>query len=93
MLTVTRNKMQLIHLICQDIISHKEDFKQHKILLTGSDSLLVEIDRGVIIKRHDMRTTREEGDTMLVQQVAWVTAKKVLVVAADMDIVVLLLHF
>lgn len=93
MLNVTRNKMQLIHLICEDIVSHKEDFKQHKIVLTGSDSLLVEIDRGVIIKRQDMRTTREEGDTMLVHQVAWVTAKKVLVVAADIDSFVFLLHF
>ncbi|KAJ8050094.1 hypothetical protein HOLleu_03162 [Holothuria leucospilota] len=66
MLTVTRNKMQLIHPICKDIVSHKEDFKQHKIVLTGSDSFLVEIDHGVIIKRQDMRATREEADTILV---------------------------
>ena len=48
---------------------------------------------GVIIKHQDMKTTQEEADTMIVQQVAEVKAKKVLVVADDTDIVVLLLHF
>ncbi|PIK51925.1 hypothetical protein BSL78_11180 [Apostichopus japonicus] len=36
MLTVTRNKMQLINLICEDMASHKDDFTQHKLVLTGS---------------------------------------------------------
>jgi len=40
-----------------------------------------------------MKTTQEEADTMIVQQVAEVKAKKVLVVADDTDIFVLLLHF
>ncbi len=48
---------------------------------------------GVIIKRQDMKSTQEEADTMIVQQVADVKANKVLVVADDTDIFVLLLHF
>ena len=92
MLTVTRNKVQLIDLICEDMAFHKDDFSQHKLVLTGSDAVPVEINRGVIIKRH-MKTTQEEADTMIVQQVAEVKAKKVLVVADDTDIFVLLLHF
>ena len=52
----------------------------------------VEINRGVIIKYHDMKTTHVEADTMIVQQVAEVNAKKVLAVADDTDIFVLLLH-
>ena len=39
-----------------------------------------------------MKTTQEEADTMIVQQVAEVKAKKVLVVADNTDIFVLLLH-
>ena len=48
--------------------------------------------RGVIIKRQYMKTTQEEADTTIVQQVAEVKAKKVLVVADDTDIFVLQLH-
>ena len=92
-LTVTRNKVQLIDLICEDMAFHKDDFSQHKLVLTGSDPVPVEINRGVIVKRQDMTTTQEEADTMIVQQVAEVKAKKVLVVADDTDIFVLLLHF
>ena len=55
----------------------------------------VVINRGVIMKRQYMKMTQEEADTMIVQQVAEVKAKKVLVVADDTDIavLVLLLHF
>ena len=48
--------------------------------------------RGVVIKRQYMKTTQDEADTTIVQQVAEVKAKKVLVVAGDTDIFVLLLH-
>ena len=92
MLTVTRNKVQLIDLICEDMAFHKEYFSQHKLVLTGSDPVPVEINSGVIIKRQDMKTTQEEADTMIVQQVAEVKAKIVPVVADDTDIFVLLLH-
>ena len=93
MLTVTRNKVQLIDLMCEDMAFHKDYFSQHKLVLPGSDPVHVEINRGVIIKRKDMKITQEEADTMIVQQVAEVKAKHVLVVADDTDIVVILLHF
>ena len=93
MLTVTRNKVQLIDLMCEDTAFHKDYVSQHKLVLTGSDPVQLEINRGVIIKCHDMKTTQEETDTMIVQQVAELKATKVLVVADDTDIVVLLLHF
>ena len=78
--------------MCEDMAFHKDDFSQHKLVLTGSDPVQVEINRGVIIKRQYMKTT-QEADTMIVQQVAEVKAKKVLVVADDTYIVVLLLYF
>ena len=92
-LTVIRNKVQLIDLICEDMAFHKDDISHHKLVLTGSDLVPVEINRGVIIKRQYMKTKQEEADAMIVQQVEEVKAEKVLVVADDTDTFVLLLHF
>ena len=86
MLTVIRNKVQLIDLICEGMAFHKDDISQHKLVLT----VPVEINRGVIIKRQDMTTKQEEADTMVVQQVEEGKAKKVLVVADDTDIIIYL---
>ena len=71
---------------------HKDDFSQH-IVLTGNDPVPVVINWGIVITRQDTKTTHEETDTMIVQQVAEVKPKKVLVVADDTDIFVSLLHF
>ena len=90
MLTVIRNKVQLIYLICEDMAFQKDDISQHKLVLTGSDPVPVEINRGVIVKRQDMTTTQEEADTMVVQQVEEGKAKKVLVFADDTDIIIYL---
>ena len=54
---------------------HKDYLSQHKLVLTANDPVQLEINRVVIIKRQDMKTTQEEADTMIVQQVAEVKAK------------------
>ena len=89
-LSVIRNKVQLIDLICEDMAFHKDDISKHKLVLTASDGVSVEINMGVIIKRQDMKTKKEEADTMVVQRVGEVKAKKVLVVADDTDIIIYL---
>lgn len=66
---------------------------QHKLFFIGSDPVPVEIDHGVVIRRRDMITTQEEGDTLILQPVASVESGTVLVVADDTDIFVLLMHF
>ena len=93
MLTVIRNRVQVINLIWQDMAFHNDDISQHHLVLTGSDLVPVEINRGVIIKRKYMKTKQDEADAMVVQQVEEVKAKKVRVVADDTDIFVLLFHF
>ena len=93
MLTVIRNKVQLIDLICEGMAFHKDDISQHKLVLTGSDPVAVEINMGVIIKRQDMKTKQELADTMVVQQVEEGKSKKVLVVADDTDIMYLFFCF
>ncbi len=69
-LTFTTNKTQLIDLICIDLVLHKDDLKQHKLVVTGRDLISVELDSGVLISMPDMGTTHEEADTIIVQQVA-----------------------
>ena len=64
--------------MCKDMAFHKDYFSQHKLVLTGSDPVQVEINRGVIIKRQDIKTTQEEADTMIVQLVAEVRQIKYL---------------
>ena len=55
-LTVTTNKDQLIALIVEDLVSHKADFQKQKLVVTGRDSVPVEIANGCVNKRQDMTT-------------------------------------
>lgn len=44
-------------------MTHKDDLTHHKLGVTGSDPVPVEINHGMVIRRQDMVTTQEEGDT------------------------------
>ena len=88
--------MQLIELICKDIMTHSHllILTTIELVITGADPLPVEINPdSIIIHCQDMKTMQEEADTMIVQQVADVKPKKAFVVADDTDVFVLLLHF
>lgn len=74
-------------------MEHKDEFQQHRLVITGSIPTPVELHRGVSIIRHDMKTTQEEADTILVQQVAYVEPECALVIADDTDVFVMLVHF
>ena len=76
-LTVSSNKAQLIDLILADLEAHK-DVLNGKLVVTGNDPVPIQI---------------YQADTMIIQQVAYVGATNVLVVADDTDIFVLLCHF
>ena len=89
---MSSNKEQLIDLILTELIYHK-DMLNGKLLITGNDPVLIQINQGVVSRRDDMTITHEEADTMIIQQVAYVGAANVLVVADDTDVFVLLCHF
>lgn len=91
-LTVSRNKKQLIDLIQADLMTHK-DILDGKLVMTGNDPVPIQIYKGVVTRRDDMTTTHDEADTMLIQQVASVGVANALVVADDTDVFVLLCHF
>ena len=76
--SVTANKVQMIKMIIQDLLDHKDDQVAHKLVITGPDPVPIELpgttlegdtESGLIIKRHDLRTIHEEADTIIVQQV------------------------
>jgi len=92
-LTVSQNKSALIDLLCEDLIKHKDDFKRHRLVITGSRPVPVELYKGLTIQRRDLETTQEEGDTIILHQLAVVKPQSAIVVADDTDIFVLLCHF
>ena len=65
-LTVTSNKAQLIDMVVQDLIEHKDDFHEHDLIITGSDSVPWEVSSGDVRRRLDLRTTHEEADTIII---------------------------
>ena len=74
--SVTTNKVQVINMIIQNLIEHKDDPVTPTLIVTGPDPVPLELpgphvnrDTGEVICRHDLRTTQEEADTIIVQQV------------------------
>ena len=70
------NKEQLINFIVADLIAYKHDFAKNALILTGPDPTPLEIRGssrenlyGQIIPRLDLRTTQEEADNILINQV------------------------
>ena len=47
---MSTNKAQLIDLICTDLITQKGEFGPHRLIVTGSDPVLTEIDGGHLIR-------------------------------------------
>ena len=97
-LTITQNKMQLIDIICKDLKSDtyfQKNTEKHKLMITGQEKSPIEISCGVVIQRHDIVTTHEEADNIIVQQVIQVAVneqKHVTILADDTDVYTLLLH-
>ena len=99
-LTITRNKKQLINIICKDLQGdadfHRKNTQKHKLVITGQDKSPVEIScGGVVILRHDIATTHEEADNIIVQQAMQVAVdehKHVTILADDTDVYALLLY-
>ena len=59
-------------MIIQDLIAHRVDRVAHSLVVTGPDPVPVEIPgplastATILINRHDLRTTQEEADTIIV---------------------------
>ena len=97
-LSNTKNKVQLISLICDYIKdeSYLLTKYQNRLIVTGPDPTPFEICKGLVIQRGDLQNTHEEADVILVNQAVHAAKNEVSgvkVIADDTDIFVLLLHF
>ena len=96
-LTVTENKVQLIELICQHLISiTQEQPLDRKLVITGKDPTPIEVLHGAQRELSDFRTTHEEADVIIVQQGAKLAnagTPSIRVICDDTDVFVLLIYF
>ena len=96
-LSVTENKVQLIDILCQHLKDQCHTFpEKNKLVVTSNDPIPFEISDGVIVQRLDMRTTHEEADVIIAQQVVKLAESgnsSIKVVCDDTDVLVLLVHF
>ena len=99
-LTDLENKRQLIALIvedlCQNVTFPQGVNLNRRLVVTGEDPIPVEITPVAKILREDMKTTHEEADNILAQQMVLNASqpnKGVSVVSDDTDVFVLLLYF
>ena len=99
LLTVTQNKIRLIDLIVAALQKEKDQFKLcgHILVVTGRDPIPVEINKGVVIRRCDLKTMQEEADVIMIQQMIAISEELdgagIRVMCDDTDVFVLLLHF
>ena len=97
-LTSSSNKVQLIELICVHLVDQAQGHSGtlHKLVVTGADEYPVEVLNTFARRREDLRTTQEEADIIIVQQVFAAVndgSDTVTVICDDTDVFVLLTYF
>ena len=66
------------------------------MVITGKEPVPIEITNGIEHQRHDIKTTHEEADVIIVQQVVHLASARVTnirVICDDTDVFLLLVHF
>ena len=96
-LTVVHSKVQLINLICNNLINHIHDNKT-KLVITGQDPTPVQVWNNGTIQREYLETNHEEADVIIVHHLVRIASgasddSYIKVVCDDTDVFVLLIHF
>lgn len=86
-LTVIYNKMQLITLIVESLLENYEQLSRtgHKLVVTGEDPTPLEVYKGVVVHREDLRNIQEETDVIMIHQLLRIANEN----RADTDITVI----
>lgn len=95
------NKARLNTLICEQILSDKEFLQNvthdHKLVVTGDNSVPTQVSKGRKSARLDLASTHEEADIFITQQAIHIAKEdaesRVCVVCDDTDVFALLLFF
>ena len=84
-LTVTENKSQLLDLLCVELVNKgRQEGLKHKLVVTGSDPLPIEITKEKTGKRFDSLMHHEEADVIMVQQMVKLTYSEAKVIFAEL---------
>ena len=78
-------------------MSHVENF-QTKLVITGEDTTPVQIWNTATVQRHDLKTTDEEADVIIIHHLVRIGAaingySNIKVICDDTDVLLLLVHF
>ena len=98
-LSVQHNKVQLISLICKYLKDQHNQLPNNgpRFVITGPEPTPFELRAGEIYERTDLRTTHEEADVIIVQQVVHLAVNEnkesIRIIADDTDVFVLLTYF
>ncbi|MES9884531.1 MAG: hypothetical protein ABW185_27110 [Sedimenticola sp.] len=95
-LSVTENKVQLIDIICEQLLENGKNYTdKHKLVVTGQNNVPVQIKGNDVLHLDSLQTTHEEADVIIVQQVVHLASSgtdHIRVVCDDTDVFVLLCH-
>ena len=95
-LSVTKNKVQLIDLICDELQQLDDVPLNTSLVITGRYPVPMEVRSDALFQRFDLKTTHEEADVIIPQQVvalADMACKTINVICDDTYVFVLLFHY
>ena len=94
--------MQLINMICEQLLVRvkllqaSNSTSYHKLVVTASQDIPKHVYIGTIIQHCDLKTSHEEADVIIPQQVVHIAAQGIRcisVICDDTDVFLLLLHY
>ena len=71
-LNVTENKVKVIDLICEQLLDRvlhvqtTDSTSYHRLVVTGSNPVPKEVNIGIVLQCHDLKTTHEEADVIII---------------------------
>lgn len=96
-LSIVDNKVQIINLLCDALVDRfQTDRTDKELVITGPDPVPYSIQKGMCLRRTDLKVTHEEADVIIVNHVVDVargTQKTIHIICDDTDVFVLLVHF
>ena len=94
--SVTKNKVQLIDVICEELQQLDDVPLNTSLVITSRSPVPMAVRSDALVQRFDLKTTHEEADVIIPQQVvvlADIGCKTINVICDDTDVFVLLAHY
>ena len=101
-LNVTENNVQVIQMICEQLVQKVQEIQASdtaslcSLVLTEPTNVPQEVRLGVVVERRDLITSHEEADVIIVQQAVGLAnqgLKCIKVICDDTDVFVLLMYY